>query len=162
MTASDWAAWIGAVTGVLALVWEVVRWSREGPRLLVRAASNIRIMPDPEGRTFLAVYVTNTGSVPVTLTTCAMLTFSSTLRRWRLRPARSWVSITNSLGPELPRELHPGQQWTCGIKQNHELEELVAGGRLYVAIYHAARPRRPSLVHVPPIKPVVANEPTES
>lgn len=46
MTASDWAAWIGAVTGVLALAWEIVRWFSEGARLQLQTSSTMRLNTD--------------------------------------------------------------------------------------------------------------------
>ena len=158
MTVSDWAAWIGAVTGVMALVWEIIRWSREGPRLLVRTCATMRVYPDDDPRLVLMAWVTNSGSTTVTVTSCTLHTFPTWLRRWRMRPEKSFVVWTNLVGPNLPIELQPGQQWTWGIKQDDELAQLITGGMLYVGVYHASKPTTPVLTHVSPEKP----KPTDS
>jgi hypothetical protein len=117
VTASDWAAWLGAVTGVAALGWEIVRWWREGkPHLLVRSSAYLRLTPSTDRKPLLVTHVTNTGKTGVTLTTLGMFTFPSAWSRFRFRPASNWVMLNNAIGPDLPRELQPGQQWTCGFQ----------------------------------------------
>lgn len=153
MTASDWAAWTGAIAGVVALAWEIVRWWREGPRLLVRTSAYMKLMPDTDGRLLLMVWVTNVGTVTVTLTSCGMFTFSSWWTNHTFRPSRSWVFATNAVGPELPQEIQPAQQWTCGVRKDAELSTLIEAGTLYIGVYHAAAPLRPVLRRVVPEPP---------
>jgi hypothetical protein len=156
MTGSEWAAWVGAVTGVAALTWDIVRWSTEGPRLLVRNSPTIKLHPDSDPRPILAVWVTNTGTVTVTVTSLVVLEFKSWLARRRMRPARSWVifHLEPALGPGLPRELAPGQQWMGGVRilPGSDIASAIAAGDLYVAIYHASAPTRPVLRRVVPPK----------
>lgn len=35
MSATDIAAWIGAVTGTLVLIWDVYKWMQTGPKVKV-------------------------------------------------------------------------------------------------------------------------------
>ena len=151
MSATEWAAWVGASTGVAALAWEIVRWSREGPRLLVRASPNMTVVPDTDGRYVLMVYVTNRGTMPTTLTGWGLFEFRSWNARRRMRPARNWVAMHDSeFGLPLPRELQPGQQWSGGVRQNADIGEIIAAERLYVGVYHAFEPTRPVLAHAKP------------
>ena len=41
MSATDIAAWIGAVTGTLVLIWDVYKWTQTGPKVKVSAAPNM-------------------------------------------------------------------------------------------------------------------------
>lgn len=137
MSASDWAAWVGAVSGVVALGWEVVKWTREGPRLRLRTSPSIRVVPDQDGRLILAVWVTNTGTAMTTLTTFALIVFKSRWRRWRTKPGQNWVVLENPVGQTLPFELRPGQQWMGGVRLEPKIATAVASGKLYAAIYHS-------------------------
>ena len=106
-------------------------------------------VPDALGRPILCVWVTNTGTAPTTITTLIALEFTTWLHRVRFRPARSWVvPIDSALGHPLPHELQPGQQWTGGIRQNHEINRMVARNSLYLGIYRAGSHGRPALAHV--------------
>jgi hypothetical protein len=117
----------------------------------------MRMVPDDDDRPLLVVYVTNTGTVAVTLTTCGMFIFPNRRARRRLRGSSNWVITNNEIGPQLPRELQPGQQWTCGFHRNDEIATAVATGGLYVGVYHAAAPLRPVLTHVSPKEPKAAS-----
>jgi hypothetical protein len=107
------------------------------------------VVPEALGRPILGVWVTNTGTAPATITMLVALEFTTRLRRARFRPARSWnVAIDPALGPPLPCELLPGQQWIGGIRQNPEINRLVARRSLYLGIYRADSRGRPVLAHV--------------
>jgi hypothetical protein len=146
MSATDWAAWTGAITGVAALLWDIVSaWTER--RLSVRAAHDIVVTPNFDRR-FIAAYVANAGRLPVTITTLALVEYKDLWHRLRRRPGKNWVLVNNSLGPDLPVELQPGQQWMGGFPQTG-FEELLDAGRLYVAVYHALSGNRPTIVRVP-------------
>lgn len=151
MTASDWAAWLGAVTGVFSLAWQIVRWYREGPRLLVRVAPNMLPYPDDGGGPRVLIMVTNIGTVTTTLTHLVLVEFSSWYSKRRFRPAKSWLTMHDpTFGHSLPHELNPGQQFMGGIRRDASLGALISGGKLHVGIYHAFAPTRPVLAHVEP------------
>jgi hypothetical protein len=104
MDPSDWAAWVGAVTGVAALTWEVVKWQREGPRLKVAVSASMIVIGGGEHQTpMLMAWVTNVGTMATTLTTFGFHTFASGWARLRFRPTKSWVVPVLNIG-ELPFE----------------------------------------------------------
>jgi hypothetical protein len=150
MTASDWAAWVGAVAGVLALGWEIVKWAREGPRLVLHTSTTMRLIPDQDDRPILAVWVNNTGTAMTTLTTFAVMILDAPpWRNWRrLKVGKNWVAIENPMGRTLPVELAPGQQWIGGVRQDAEIAEAIKTGNLHVGIYHTFA-KRPVLIRVP-------------
>ncbi len=149
VTARHFAAWLGALVGVVALGRVIIRWLRERPHLDIRARANMSVVPDALGRPIVCVSVTNTGTASTTITMLMGLEFTTWLRRVCFRPERTWVVLIDpALGQPLPRELQPGQQWTSGIRQTHEINRLVARGSLYLGIHRAGSYRRPTLAHV--------------
>jgi hypothetical protein len=95
---------------------------------MLHTSATMRLAPDDDDRLILTVWVTNTGTAVTTLTTFALIVFDSWWERWRFKVGRNWVVIENVVGPRLPQELRPGQQWMGGIRQNEELAQLVASG----------------------------------
>ena len=81
VTARDFAVWLGALIGVLALGREVIRWLRERPHLDIRARANMSVVPDSLGRPVVCVSVTNTGTAPTTITMLMALEFTTWFRR---------------------------------------------------------------------------------
>ena len=66
VSATDVAAWIGAITGVGLLFWNIYTWWHSGPRLRVEALPNLfpgdlPVAPIPENRSFLQIKVYNYG-----------------------------------------------------------------------------------------------------
>ncbi len=149
MSASDWAAWTGAVAGLLALAWEVIRWRREGPRLRLHASATMRLIPDTDPRPILMVWVTNTGTSLATLTSFTLHTFPTRWSRIRFRPSQSWVTGGEfAVGGALPHELQPGQQWMAGVRQDPPFVKHVTSGQLWIGIHYAASDK-PALRRVP-------------
>ncbi len=153
-TLNTGAAWTGAVIGVVLATWEIVKWIREGPRLLLRTSSTMRFFPDSDERLILMVWVANSGTAMTTLTSFGLFTFDSWWARCRFRTGKSWIVVENVAGPLLPHELQPGQQWLGGVRQTEELAAAIAAGKLFVGVYHTGAPRRPALE---PVLPSVAN-----
>lgn len=63
-TASEWAGWIGAITGCLALAWEIITWFRSGPRLSLKVHGNMKHWNENNGEskeTFISIQVSNRG-----------------------------------------------------------------------------------------------------
>jgi hypothetical protein len=152
MDASDWAAWVGAVTGVLALTWEVVKRFREGPRLKIStSASMMAVGGGHNQRPMLMVWVTNVGSMRSTLTTFSLHRFPNAWAKARFRPSQSWVVPHLNVGT-LPHELAPGQQWVGAVEQREDTAAEINQGDLYVGIYDAFH-RRPTLAKIIPPSP---------
>jgi hypothetical protein len=66
LSATDVAAWIGAITGVGLFLWGIYTWWHSGPRLRVEALPNLfpgdlPVAPIPENRSFLQIKVYNHG-----------------------------------------------------------------------------------------------------
>ena len=113
----DPVAIYAALVATAILIWDVVKWLRSGPRLKVRASSNMIVLNDPDpsrhGKTFISVVVTNMGHSPTTITNLGLVLFRNRWDQLRRNPDKQFV-VT---GPEaaqhlpLPHVLNVGEQW---------------------------------------------------
>lgn len=68
MTATDIAAWVGAIAGLAALGWQVIVWSRSGHRVKVSSTNILPVHPNgTAGDWYVQVVATNIGRMPVTV-----------------------------------------------------------------------------------------------
>lgn len=148
MDASTWAAWWGAASGTLAVVWEVFRWTRSGPRLEVIASPNMQIITPGEGideTLYINVVVTNGGDAPTTITHFCACTY----RNWfdRLRRKKSQQFVINP-GPEspIPHKIQVGERWSAMTLQE-KAAGLVGDSLFYIGVQHALA-RKPNYVRV--------------
>ena len=90
MNASDWAAWVGACTGVLGLLLLAYQHWKRGPQVSLFANPNMRLLPRsgaPEDKTvYVLVKATNIGTAKTTITHLSICTYSSRWKEWLDRP----------------------------------------------------------------------------
>ncbi len=66
---TDVLAWIGALTGVAALVWQIATWRRSAHRVKVVVGNSFFTYPDGSvGDHLISVTAINRGAAPVTVT----------------------------------------------------------------------------------------------
>jgi len=158
-TASDYAAWWGAVIATLALAWNIVVALRAGARVKVRATPNMMIMPRQPvtgDRRFIFVTAVNRGSAPTTITHFLGFHAASVLHLIRRNREHFAVNTGGGLGLHLPYVLQPGQEWQ-GMADQQELAESFRGGFLFVGVQHNQR-NRAVYVRVRLPKPIVNSE----
>lgn len=148
MEATEIAAWWGASVATLVLLWDVYKWKRKGPRLLMRLSPNMQVWGDPhrEGKTWVSVTVSNIGDAPTTIKGIGMEFYSNWYRRIRLRPNRAAVFPNPNDTFPLPKVLNPGEEWLGLIPQervdkNRDLEELARTGYLIIWLSQSHRQR---------------------
>lgn len=153
MTATDVAAWVGAVAGMLVLFWDVYKWKTSGrPRLRVQASPNMQAVAPGTGQfqeqPWVVVKVANTGDQKTTLTHLLGFHYRSRLHKlFRMNPANSFFVATPAFGQGLPYVLAPGEEWLGAVKQSKELEQLARENCLYCGVHHSSG-RRPVLARV--------------
>lgn len=148
MNASTWAAWWGALSGTLLVLWEIFRWLRSGPRLRIMASSNMRLITPGHGvedTVYINVVVTNSGDAPTTITHFCACTYRNLFAK--LRGKREQLFIINP-GPEspIPCKLPVGEQWSSRTPQQKAVE-LAGRSRFYIGVQHALA-KRPQYVRV--------------
>jgi len=155
MDSSTLAAWWGAITGSLALAWEMFRWHQSGPKLLVAASPNMQVVRPGLGvdeEIFISVSVRNVGDAATTITHFMGVTYAGWFNHLRRKRAGLFIVTTGSDSP-LPHRLEPGATWSGTVKQKEALLALKKkGDMLYIGVKHSMH-EKPVLVRVP-----IANE----
>ena len=113
MTITEIAAWVGALSGLGSLAWNIYLKLTAGPKLEVSAHAGMVQRPSPPGDpTFLKITVRNNGIALTTLTNVTFHTYNSTWARWK--GSASYNSVLNSFeGPQIPFRLEVGTEWTA-------------------------------------------------
>lgn len=152
MTATDVAAWVGGVSGLAAIVWDFYKWKTSGPRLTVAANSGMKIMPPHSlartDRSYLTIWVNNTGTTKTTITTISLATYENWCARRRLKNSAAGL-IRQPLGHPIPHKLDVGEEWIGSIEQSNEIEEMLRTGKMWCDVYHSWS-KRPAQVQVKP------------
>ena len=151
MSATDVAAWIGALTGTGALLWDIFKWVHSGARLKVSAAPNMTgvggtalLLGD---KTCVTVEATNIGQSKTTITHVVGIQYKSLWHRLARRKPLTTIVVLNPSPGKLPCVLDAGERWIGMIEQNEELERMSREGYLYVGVYHSTG-KRPTVERV--------------
>lgn len=137
-----------AVVSTSGVVFSFIQWLRTGPRLAGSAATNMKMMPDPTGRTYLNVTIYNRGTRRTKVTTIALKTYPS---RWaKIRRKADWAAVIPlPLYVTLPVE--PGDYLIAGMPQEDEIVEKSRKSILTVEAYYTDH-ERPFEMRVSPIE----------
>jgi len=146
------AVW-GAIAGTAAIVWDVIKWKTDGPRLKVSVNPNMQaIHPitralDP--RQLIQVRVVNIGSRPAKVTTLVGVPFKSRIHRLLGKSAGGEFFIPQpEFAPALPVTLQPGDEW-CGSIDRKQALESVGDAVLYCGVEHTLA-KKPVLARINP------------
>lgn len=145
LTPTELAAWWGAGIATLVLGWDVYKWKTSGrPRIHVEVLPNRGIFNSPrhEGRTYVAVRVTNRGDRSTTITNLTGQWYRTLLHLLLQRTKWGFVVASPGITQPIPHRLDPGAFWDGIIDQNKELEEHARTGVLLCRVYlsHTSRP----------------------
>ena len=142
-SASDFAAWWGAVVATLAVIWNIIVAIRSGARVHVRANPNMQVFPRQpitEDKTYISVTAVNRGNSSTTITHFCGYYIKSFWGLLRGEKQEFIVNTDLSLGKPIPFVLHPGEEWSSMADQK-SIEEKCIGGHLYIGIIHNQRKR---------------------
>jgi hypothetical protein len=137
MNATEFAAWVGAATGLAGLGWNVYLKISSGPSLDVTAIADIKLMP-PEGGnpSYISVTVQNVGTATTTLTNLSLQLYSSWWKRKRRNAEKNYV-VVNYRGPDFPHRLEVGHEWRGLFPQDNALVAMITTDRLYCGVWHS-------------------------
>lgn len=146
MSVTEWAAWIGAVTGPTALFWEIYKWKKSGLKLRVRCNEFVVLaMGNPPGSlpsvSEITIEVLNQGDKRTTITELEEKHYSNWLYRLRRKESRSLhpSSVKTDSRYRLPFVLEPGESWVGSFRHSKDLDdivELVNSGLFFVYVHH--------------------------
>ena len=139
MGITDVVAWIGAITGTGALLWDIYKWKHSGPKLKVSVSPGMALYlpgrPETSDR-FLLVRVVNIGHSKTTLNTLSFLHSDFPLRKSKKKPVNQFV-VTRPDPGKLPHVLEPGEEWVGMAKQDDKMNSMMKKGYLYCRVYHS-------------------------
>lgn len=154
MKLTEIAAWVGAIAGPSALLWDFYKWKTAGPKLAITAWANM-VTPGPNSPRFLKITVQNIGTATTTLTNAGFYIHGSRWAKFRCRPlvmkfmsrTRLWklarkpklrMAVLNTYqGPQLPQKLEVGGEWQILMEQPDDFDSWLAEKWLYLSIQHS-------------------------
>jgi len=132
-TWTDIAAWWGATLATLAIIWDVFKWLRTGPRIVMRILPNMSQFPQAPGtpNTNIFVEISNNGDAPTTLKNIGVFHYDS-FPKWIFRNA-SYQAVVPNPNPEfpIPRVIETGKIWQ-GFMDQEPMEDMLRSGWFYV------------------------------
>ena len=156
MNVTEIAAWVGAITGPSAILWDFFKWKTSGPKLAITAWANMVNYPAPPNNPrFLKITVQNVGTTATTLTNAGFYIYGSRWAKFRCRPfvmkfmsrTRLWklagqpklrAAVLNEYqGPQFPHKLEVGGEWQALMEQPGDFDSWLAEKRLYLNIWHS-------------------------
>ena len=139
----DWTLVIAvyaALVSTVAVVWDFFKWKTAGPKLAATLATGMKVFGGPSrygDDTLMTLTVTNRGDRPTTITHMTLHRYTSRWGALRRRAVENWFVPSPSDSQPLPFVLRPGAVWIGLAQQAPELEELAAGGLLFVGVLHS-------------------------
>ncbi|OOE63468.1 hypothetical protein [Salinivibrio kushneri] len=155
LSVSEIAAWWGASVATIVLVWDVFKWISNGPKLSMLLSPNMQVLGDPsrEGKTWVSITISNTGSRPTTLKGVGIEFYDSFAQRLLGKPSHAALFPNPNDNLPLPRVIQPGDEWTGLIPQERvdkdlSLQKMAHEGHLMVwaSQSHSKRSKRLRLV----------------
>ena len=157
MNVTEVAAWVGAIAGPTALLWDFFKWKTgPKPKLTMTAYANMVQMPSlPYNPRFLRIVVQNVGATTTTLTNAGFNLYGSRWAKFRVRPfvvkIMYWTllgkvfkipkfkaAVLNRYqGPQLPQKLEVGGEWAVLMQQDRDFDTWLDGKELYCAVWHS-------------------------
>jgi hypothetical protein len=137
MNTTDILALWGALVATSVLIWDVLKWKTEGPKIRISANANIKVLGDEllEGKTFISIDIRNIGGGASTILKIGFVHFKN--RRMKLLGRRSdpfyWVVKPRSQHT-LPHFLESGKVWDGLANQNEDLMNLSKKCLVYLAV----------------------------
>jgi hypothetical protein len=133
MNATQWAAWVGTCTTIVAgLGWNIYTRLTSGPKLRVTVFAGLDMPGAPK---LLKITVHNTGTGPTTITNIAFETYLSRWVRFRRKPSDPRVSLDKYQGPPMPYKLDVGDQFMVVMQQNQTFNEWLSSGNLWCVVH---------------------------
>lgn len=156
MKVTEIAAWVGAITGPTAILWDFFKWKTSGPKLAITALANMVQMPSPPNNPrFLKITVQNVGTTTTTLTNAGFHIYASRWTMFRCRPVvmgflhrtglgkflgppRLRMAVLSTYqGPQFPHKLEVGGEWQALMEQPDDFDSWLAEKGLRLNIWHS-------------------------
>jgi hypothetical protein len=146
---TDWAAWVGAISGCGALLVQFLAYIYKGPRVKLSVARNMTLQPPPRNgggvNVFTVITATNVGDANTTITHLYLKQSSNFWNRIRGK----WKSAVMGPNPfvKIPDVVEPGKQWQA-LWPEEMVNELCKPWQYNYICLQLATKKRPVQVRV--------------
>ena len=137
MSASDYAAWYGALVATAVFIWDCIKWSKSGPQLKGEAHAGWRSFgfPGHNDQDLLFVKITNFGDRPTTLTSWGLYWYPAGASLSDKSKRKSFIMGSGLHGTGvIPSKLGPGDVWSGVSIEDRQVKEMLQTGTIYMAI----------------------------
>lgn len=137
MTIFDILAIVGASTGSIALLWDIIKWRLSKPKIKIYlnkgdGITSAEVDPAYPGPS-IQVVASNEGERPVNVTHLYLVHYDNWLMK--LINREDWRGyIANPKPMPFPTRLEIGDYWVGYVKEEDKLKELSTKGMLFVKI----------------------------
>lgn len=135
-------AWIRALTGTGALLWDFYKWKTSGPQLQMTVSPNMVTATPGVGVSEtlnISINVTNSGTAKTTLKTIGVACCPSLWKQLRQKPFKTFVVInTGPYCSPLPHILEIGEEWRPFLDQRTLLDTIEKESRVFFQLWHSA------------------------
>lgn len=140
---TSFVAWWGAVVATLVFLWDIYKWVKSGPSVVVSARPNMKTSvgapQNLSGKHYVVVEAVNKGNKKTTITHLVYYHYSSIIKRILKKPSATFFVPNTGLDQRLPHVLEPGERWLGIIEQSKDLEKMAGQGYLHCGINHALK-----------------------
>lgn len=102
-----------AVVATLVLFWDIFKWKRSGPRILLEVSPNMNIHGDhriPEDVQHISIRAINKGDGPTSITHLGFYRYKNWIQRLFGKPDAQYT-VADTGFSSLPYRLDPGTTW---------------------------------------------------
>lgn len=142
-SASDYAAWWGAIIATSALIWNAIVAYRSGARIQVRITSGMMLFPRQPvtlDKEWISIKAINRGTSPTTVTLCCGYYAKNYWHRLIGKKKSFIIKCHVSLGDPVPYKLNPGEEW-FNMADQEPIKKELSNGLLYMGISHNQKKR---------------------
>ena len=140
---TSFVAWWGAIVATLVFLWDIYKWLKSGPSVVVSAQPNMQtfggLTQSLGGTNYVVVEAVNKGNKKTTITHLVGYHYSSFIKRLLKKRSAAFFVANTGLTQPLPHILEPGERWLGIIEQNEDLEKMARQGYLYCGISHSLK-----------------------
>lgn len=141
LSASEYAAWYAALVGTAALVWDVWKAGRSGPRLSGSAQSGMIFIDDyssSKDSLYLTFSVFNVGDRATTIASVFVEYYPNWWAWIRGKSTKGGIVPVPSPAQPIPYKLGPGERWIGWAKQTDEILNWITSGFVCCSICYDA------------------------
>jgi hypothetical protein len=128
----DVVAIYAAILSTLIAVWEFFKW-RGRNAVEVRCNPNMLFVPSSDDKKYIIANVTNKGNHQTTITHFVGYYWKNRFDKFFNKNREAFIVSC----PDLPKVVHPGEQWMGQAHQTEELEKKAKEGFFYMGIIHS-------------------------